>query len=162
MEPLSIALFSLFILTGGVLGWQVLVARETLQSVVDRTMVLSESQGAHAKQTTEVITALQEKIESYDALIRALRSTQPAIDSGIDAYQHIKILENEDIDPLQSSITAIKSVCSTISVLELTPDLTVMQMSLANRLFGVLESRNISAEELHLDGRQALQQRLLD
>jgi len=53
MEPLSIALFSLFILTGGVLGWQIFVARETLQAVVDRTMVLSESQGAHAKQTTE-------------------------------------------------------------------------------------------------------------
>ena len=32
-----------------------------------------------------------------------------------------------------------------------------MQMSLANRLFGVLESRQISAEDLRLDGRQALQ-----
>ena len=108
MEPLSIALFSLFILTGGVLGWQILAARETLQAVVDRTMVLSESQGAHAKQTTEVVSALQNKIEAYDALIQALRSTQPDIDSGIDAYQHIKILETEGADPLQSSITAIK------------------------------------------------------
>ena len=87
MEPLSIALFSLFILTGSVLGWQLFVARETLQAVVDRTMVLSESQGAHAKQTTDVVVALQEKMESYDALIQALRSTQPEIDSGIDAYQ---------------------------------------------------------------------------
>ena len=63
MEPLSIALFSLFILTGGVLGWQIFVARETLQAVVDRTMVLSESQGAHAKQTTEIVSALQENAQ---------------------------------------------------------------------------------------------------
>lgn len=157
MEPLSIALFSLFILTGGVLGWQIFVARETLQAVVDRTMVLSESQGAHAKQTTEIVSALQEKIESYDALIQALRSTQPEINSGVEAYQNIQNLQSEDVDPLRASITAIKSVCSTISVSELSPDLTVMQIALADRLFGVLESRNISAEELHLDGRQALQ-----
>ena len=157
MEPLSIALFSLFILTGGVLGWQIFVARETLQSVVDRTMVLSESQGAHAKQTTEIVSALQEKIESYDALIQALRSTQPEINSGVEAYQNIQNLQSEDVDPLRASITAIKSVCSTISVSELSPDLTVMQIALADRLFGVLESRNVSAEELHLDGRQALQ-----
>ncbi|MBL6881665.1 MAG: tetratricopeptide repeat protein [Candidatus Poseidoniaceae archaeon] len=157
MEPLSIALFSLFILTGGVLGWQIFVARETLQAVVDRTMVLSESQGAHAKQTTEIVSALQEKIESYDALIQALRSTQPEINSGVEAYQNIQNLQSEDVDPLRASITAIKSVCSTISVTELSPDLTVMQIALADRLFGVLESRNISAEELHLDGRQALQ-----
>lgn len=157
MEPLSIALFSLFILTGGVLGWQIFVARETLQAVVDRTMVLSESQGAHAKQTTEIVSALQEKIESYDALIQALRSTQPEINSGVEAYQNIQNLQSEDLDPLGASITAIKSVCSTISVSELSPDLTVMQIALADRLFGVLESRNISAEELHLDGRQALQ-----
>lgn len=157
MEPLSIALFSLFILTGGVLGWQIFVARETLQAVVDRTMVLSESQGAHSKQTTEIVSALQEKIESYDALIQALRSTQPEINSGVEAYQNIQNLQSEDVDPLGASITAIKSVCSTISVSELSPDLTVMQIALADRLFGVLESRNISAEELHLDGRQALQ-----
>ena len=157
MEPLSIALFSLFILTGGVLGWQIFVARETLQAVVDRTMVLSESQGAHAKQTTEIVSALQEKIESYDVLIQALRSTQPEINSGVEAYQNIQNLQSEDLDPLGASITAIKSVCSTISVSELSPDLTVMQIALADRLFGVLESRNISAEELHLDGRQALQ-----
>ena len=157
MEPISIALFSLFIITGCGLGWQIFAARETLQAVVDRTMVLSESQGAHAKQTTEVIFALQEKIESYDALIQALRSTQPEIDSGVDAFQSIQNLKIEEDDPLSSSITAIKSVCSTISVLEITPDLTVMQTSLADRLFGVLESRQISAEVLHLDGRQALQ-----
>ena len=157
MEPLSIALFSLFILTGGVLGWQIFVARETLQAVVDRTMVLSESQGAHAKQTTEIVSALQEKIESYDALIQALRSTQPEINSGVEAYQNIQNLQSEDLDSLGASITAIKSVCSTISVSELSPDLTVMQIALADRLFGVLESRNISAEDLHLDGRQALQ-----
>ena len=157
MEPLSIALFSLFILTGGVLGWQIFVARETLQAVVDRTMVLSESQGAHAKQTTEIVSALQEKIESYDALIQALRSTQPEINSGVEAYQNIQNLQSEDVDPLRASIAAIKSVCSTISVSELSPDLTVMQIALADRLFGVLESRNVSAEELHLDGRQALQ-----
>ena len=157
MEPLSIALFSLFILTGGVLGWQIFVARETLQAVVDRTMVLSESQGAHAKQTTEIVSALQEKIESYDVLIQALRSTQPEINSGVEAYQNIQNLQSEDVDPLRASITAIKSVCSTISVSELSPDLTVMQIALADRLFGVLESRNISAKELHLDGRQALQ-----
>ena len=157
MEPLSIALFSLFILTGGVLGWQIFVARETLQAVVDRTMVLSESQGAHAKQTTEIVSALQEKIESYDALIQALRSTQPEINSGVEAYQNIQNLQSEDLDPLGASITAIKSVCSTISVSELSPDLTVMQIALADRLFGVLESRNISAKDLHLDGRQALQ-----
>ena len=64
MEPISIALLSLFTLTAGVLGWQLFVARETLQAVVDRSMVLSESQGAHAKQTTEVISVLQEEIES--------------------------------------------------------------------------------------------------
>ena len=157
MEPLSIALFSLFILTGGVLGWQIFVARETLQAVVDRTMVLSESQGAHAKQTTEIVSALQEKIESYDVLIQALRSTQPEINSGVEAYQNIQNLQSEDVDPLGASITAIKSVCSTISVSELSPDLTVMQIALADRLFGVLESRNVSAKELHLDGRQALQ-----
>ncbi|MDB2541885.1 tetratricopeptide repeat protein [Candidatus Poseidoniales archaeon] len=157
MEPLSIALFSLFILTGGILGWQIFVAREALQAVVDRTMVLSESQGAHAKQTTEVVSALQEKIESYDALIQALRSTQPEINSGVEAYENIQNLQSEDVDPLRASITAIKSVCSTISVSELSPDLTVMQIALADQLFGVLESRNVSAEELHLDGRQALQ-----
>ncbi|MDC3316897.1 tetratricopeptide repeat protein [Candidatus Poseidoniaceae archaeon] len=157
MEPLSIALFSLFILTGGILGWQIFVAREALQAVVDRTMVLSESQGAHAKQTTEVVSALQEKIESYDALIQALRSTQPEINSGIEAYENIQNLQSEDVDPLRASITAIKSVCSTISVSELSPDLTVMQIALADQLFGVLELRNVSAEELHLDGRQALQ-----
>ena len=157
MEPLSIALFSLFILTGGILGWQIFVAREALQTVVDRTMVLSESQGAHAKQTTEVVSALREKIESYDALIQALRSTQPEINSGVEAYENIQNLQSEDVDPLRASITAIKSVCSTISVSELSPDLTVMQIALAEQLFGVLESRNITAEELHLDGRQALQ-----
>ena len=157
MEPLSIALFSLFILTGGILGWQIFVAREALQAVVDRTMVLSESQGAHAKQTTEVVSALQEKIESYDALIQALRSTQPEINSGVEAYENIQNLQSEDVDPLRASITAIKAVCSTISVSELSPDLTVMQIALADQLFGVLESRNVSAEELHLDGRQALQ-----
>jgi hypothetical protein len=157
MEPISITLFSLFIITGCGLGWQIFAAREALQAVVDRTMVLSESQGAHAKQTTEAVSALQDKIQSYDALIQALRSTQPEIDSGVDAFQNIQNLKIEEEDPLSSSITAIKSVCSTISVSEITPDLTVMQTSLADRLFGVLESREISAEALHLDGRQALQ-----
>ena len=75
MEPISITLFSLFIITGCGLGWQIFAAREALQAVVDRTMVLSESQGAHAKQTTEAVSALQDKIQSYDALIQALRST---------------------------------------------------------------------------------------
>ena len=157
MEPISIALLSLFTLTAGVLGWQLFVARETLQAVVDRSMVLSESQGAHAKQTTEVISALQEKIESYDSLIRALRSTQPQIDSGVDAYQKIQTLVEGDVDALSSSVAAIKSVCSTISVSELSPDLTVMQISLADQLFEVLESRQICSNDLHLDGRQALQ-----
>ena len=90
-------------------------------------------------------------------MIQALRSTQPEINSGVEAYQNIQNLQSEDLDSLGASITAIKSVCSTISVSELSPDLTVMQIALADRLFGVLESRNISAEELHLDGRQALQ-----
>jgi hypothetical protein len=101
MELLSIALFTLFIMTGGVLGWQILAARKTLQVVVDRTMVLSESQGAHAKQTSDAVVALKEKIEAYDALIQALRSTQPEIDSGIDAFQNIECLKAEDVEPIQ-------------------------------------------------------------
>ena len=157
MELLSIALFTLFIMTGGVLGWQILAARKTLQVVVDRTMVLSESQGAHAKQTSDAVVALKEKIEAYDALIQALRSTQPEIDSGIDAFQNIECLKAEDVDPARYSIKAIKSICSPISVLDLNLDLTAMQMVLASRLFEVLDSRQISADGLHLDGRQALQ-----
>ena len=62
MEPISIALLSLFTLTAGVLGWQLFIARETLQAVVDRSMVLSESQGAHANKLLKLFLLFEKKL----------------------------------------------------------------------------------------------------
>ena len=68
MEPISILLIGLSIGAGGVLSWNLHHAKNALQSVTDRTLVLSESQGAHAKQTTDALVVLQKKIDQYDAL----------------------------------------------------------------------------------------------
>ena len=69
------------------LSWHFHHAKNALQNVSDRTLVLSESQGAHAKQTTDALIVLQNKMESYDSLIQAMRATQPEVDL---VYVHIK------------------------------------------------------------------------
>ena len=68
MEPISIALIGLSIGAGGALSWNLYHARTALQHVSDRTLVLSESQGAHAKQTTDALVLLQRKVDQYDSL----------------------------------------------------------------------------------------------
>ncbi|MED5291740.1 MAG: hypothetical protein VX778_05865, partial [Candidatus Thermoplasmatota archaeon] len=156
MEPISILLIGLSIGAGGALSWNLYHAKNALQNVTDRTLVLSESQGAHAKQTTDALVMLQKKIDQYDALLDALRATQPEVDHGIRAHQAIASLERGDV----SSTTihdAIDAVCSSISLHKIDVDLSPMQSSMASRLFAVLDQNGQVLTSLNLDGQRSLQ-----
>ena len=156
MEPISILLIGLSIGAGGALSWNLYHAKNALQNVTDRTLVLSESQGAHAKQTTDALVMLQKKIDQYDALLDALRATQPEVDHGIRAHQAIASLERGDV----SSTTihdAIDAVCSSISLHKIDVDLSPMQSSMASRLFAVLDQNGQALTSLNLDGQRSLQ-----
>ena len=156
MEPISILLIGLSIGAGGVLSWNLYHAKNALQSVTDRTLVLSESQGAHAKQTTDALVVLQKKMDQYDALLNALRATRPEVDHGIRAHQAIASLEGGDV----SSTTihdAIDAVCSSISLQNVDVDLSSMQSEMASRLFSVLDQNGQGLATLNLDGQRSLQ-----
>jgi len=156
MEPISILLIGLSIGAGGALSWNLYHAKNALQNVTDRTLVLSESQGAHAKQTTDALVMLQKKIDQYDALLDALRATQPEVNHGIRAHQAIASLERGDV----SSTTihdAIDAVCSSISLHKIDVDLSPMQSSMASRLFAVLDQNGQALTSLDLDGQRSLQ-----
>ena len=156
MEPISIALIGLSIGAGGALSWNLYHARTALQSVSDRTLVLSESQGAHAKQTTDALVLLQKKVDQYDSLVKALRATQPEIDHGIQAHQAIATLETGDVSPTVVR-DAISSVCSSISIQSIDVVLSPMQEGMVSRLLSILDQNHVDITSLSLDGRQALQ-----
>ena len=156
MEPISILLIGLSIGAGGALSYNLYHAKNALQGVTDRTLVLSESQGAHAKQTTDALVALQKKIDQYDALISALRATQPEVDHGIRAHQAIALLEQGDVSPTTTQ-DAIDAVCSSISLQNVDVELSPMQSEMASRLFAVLDQQGQTLATLNLDGQRALQ-----
>ena len=156
MEPISIALIGLSIGAGGALSWNLYHARTALQSVSDRTLVLSESQGAHAKQTTDALVLLQKKVDQYDSLVKALRATQPEIDHGIQAHQAIATLETGDVSPTVVR-DAISSVCSSISIQGIDVVLSPIQEGMVSRLLSILDQNHVDITSLSLDGRQALQ-----
>ena len=156
MEPISILLIGLSIGAGGALSYNLYHAKNALQGVTDRTLVLSESQGAHAKQTTDALVALQRKIDQYDALISALRATQPEVDHGIRAHQAIALLEQGGISPTTTQ-DAIDAVCSSISLQNVDVELSPMQSEMASRLFAVLDQQGQTLATLNLDGQRALQ-----
>jgi len=156
MEPISILLIGLSIGAGGALSYNLYHAKNALQGVTDRTLVLSESQGAHAKQTTDALVALQRKIDQYDALISALRATQPEVDHGIRAHQAIALLEQGDVSPTTTQ-DAIDAVCSSISLQNVDVELSPMQSEMASRLFAVLDQQGQTLATLNLDGQRALQ-----
>jgi tetratricopeptide (TPR) repeat protein len=156
MEPISILLIGLSIGAGGALSYNLYHAKNALQGVTDRTLVLSESQGAHAKQTTDALVTLQRKINQYDALISALRATQPEVDHGIRAHQAIALLEQGDVSPTTTQ-DAIDAVCSSISLQNVDVELSPMQSEMASRLFAVLDQQGQTLATLNLDGQRALQ-----
>ena len=156
MEPISILLIGLSIGAGGALSYNLYHAKNALQGVTDRTLVLSESQGAHAKQTTDALVALQKKMDQYDALLGALRATQPEVDHGIRAHQAIALLEQGDVSPTTTQ-DAIDAVCSSISLQNVDVELSPMQSEMASRLFAVLDQQGQTLANLDLDGQRALQ-----
>lgn len=156
MEPISIALIGLSIGAGGALSWNLYHARTALQHVSDRTLVLSESQGAHAKQTTDALVLLQKKVDLYDNLVKALRATQPDIDHGIQAHQAIATLETGDVSPTGVR-DAISAACSSISTQSIDVVLSPMQEGMVSRLLSILNQHHVNITSLNLDGRQALQ-----
>ena len=93
MEPVTFLVVGLSVGVASALTWNLYHARSALQNVSDRTIVLSESQGAHAKQTTDALVLLQKKIDHYDDLLGALRATHPTVDFGMRAHQSIASLE---------------------------------------------------------------------
>ena len=156
MEPISILLIGLSIGAGGMLSWHLHHAKNALQSVSDRTLVLSESQGAHAKQTTDALIVLQNKMESYDSLIQAMRATQPEVDHGIRAHQALDEIESGSFSSM-NVLEAIEAVCSSIPMDNLNVSLTPMQSEMCSRLLGILSQNNLAITTLDLNGRQALQ-----
>ena len=156
MEPISIALIGLSIGAGGALSWNLYHTRTALQNVSDRTLVLSESQGAHAKQTTDALVLLQKKVDLYDNLVKALRATQPDIDHGIQAHQAIATLETGDVSPTGVR-DAISAACSSISTQSIDVVLSPMQEGMVSRLLSILNQHHVNITSLNLDGRQALQ-----
>ena len=156
MEPISILLIGLSIGAGGALSYNLYHAKNALQGVTDRTLVLSESQGAHAKQTTDALVVLQKKMDKYDALLGALRATQPEVDHGIRAHQAIALLEQGDVSPTTTQ-DAIDAVCSSISLKNVDVELSPMQSEMASRLFAVLDQQGQTLATLNLDGQRALQ-----
>ena len=156
MEPISILLIGLSIGAGGMLSWHLHHAKNALQNVSDRTLVLSESQGAHAKQTTDALIVLQNKMESYDSLIQAMRATQPEVDHGIRAHQALAEIESGSFSSM-NVLEAIEAVCSSIPMDDLEVSLTPMQSEMCARLLAILSQNNLAITTLDLDGRQALQ-----
>ena len=156
MEPISIALIGLSIGVGGALSWNLHHARTALQNVSDRTLVLSESQGAHAKQTTDALLLLQKKVDEYEGLVNALRATQPEIDHGIQAHQAIANLEDGNFSSTCVR-DAIRAVSSSVSIRSIDVALSPMQAALASRLLHVLDQNHVNMTSLNLDGQQALQ-----
>ena len=156
MEPISILLIGLSIGAGGALSYNLYHAKNALQGVTDRTLVLSESQGAHAKQTTDALVALQKKMDKYDALLGALRATQPEVDHGIRAHQAIALLEQGDVSSTTTQ-DAIDAVCSSIPLQNVDIELSPMQSEMASRLFAVLDQQGQTLATLNLDGQRALQ-----
>ena len=138
------------------LSWHLHHAKNALQNVSDRTLVLSESQGAHAKQTTDALIVLQKKMDSYDSLINAMRATQPEVDHGIRAHQALAEIESGSFSPM-NVLEAIEAVCSSIPMHDLNVSLTPMQSHMASQLLNILNQNNLSITTLDLDGRQALQ-----
>ena len=156
MEPISILLIGLSIGAGGALSWNLYHAKNALQSVTDRTLVLSESQGAHAKQTTDALVLLQKKVDGYDSLVGALRATHPEVDHGIRAHQAITALESGQLSP-STALDAIDAVCSSVPLQNIEVLLSPMQSEMTSRLFAVLKQNAMTVTTLGLDGRQALQ-----
>ena len=156
MEPISLLLIGLSIGAGGVLSWHLYNAKNALQRVCERTLVLSESQGAHAKQTTDALVVLQKKIDTYDSLINAMRATQPEVDHGIRAHQAIDELEKNSFSAT-AALEAIDAVCSSIDLQNLEVSFNPMQSEMTRRLFAILEKNNLSVSELELNGSRALQ-----
>ena len=156
MEPISILLIGLSIGAGGVLSWHLYQAKNALQNVSDRTFVLSESQGAHAKQTTDALIVLQKKMDTYDSLIKAMRATQPEVDHGIRAHQALTEIESGSFSSM-NVLEAIEAVCSSIPMNDLNVSLTPMQTEMTSRLLTMLNQNNLAIASLELDGRQALQ-----
>ena len=94
MEPVTFLVVGLSVGAASALTWNLYHARNALQNVSDRTIVLSESQGAHAKQTTDALVLLQKKIDHYDNLLGAygLR-IQPSISACVLTKQlpHLRV-----------------------------------------------------------------------
>ena len=155
MEPISILIVGLSIGTIAILSWNLHHARTALQNVSDRTLVLSESQGAHAKQTTDALLVLQKKIDHYDTLVSAMRATQPEVDHGIRAFLTITELERDGVAS-PNVVDALDAVFSSISLQD-DASLSPMQSEMASRLFKILDSLNMTVSKLNLNGRQSLQ-----
>ena len=156
MEPITFLVVGLSVGAAGALSWNLYHARNALQNVSDRTLVLSEAQGAHAKQTTDALVLLQKKIDHYDDLIGALRATHPNVDFGIRAHQAIASLESGAVSASMVQ-DAIEAVYSSIPLQSIDINLTPMQSQMTSRLLNVLEQNAMTMATLGLDGRQALQ-----
>ena len=156
MEPITFLVVGLSVGAAGALSWNLYHARNALQNVSDRTLVLSEAQGAHAKQTTDALVLLQKKIDHYDDLIGALRATHPSVDFGIRAHQAIASLESGAVSASMVQ-DAIEAVYSSIPLQSIDINLTPMQSQMTSRLLNVLEQNAMTMATLGLDGRQALQ-----
>ena len=156
MEPITFLVVGLSIGAAGALSWNLYHARNALQNVSDRTLVLSEAQGAHAKQTTDALVLLQKKIDHYDDLLGALRATHPNVDFGIRAHQAIASLESGAVSASMVQ-DAIEAVYSSIPLQSIDINLTPMQSQMTSRLLNVLEQNAMTMATLGLDGRQALQ-----
>ena len=156
MEPITFLVVGLSVGAAGALSWNLYHARNALQNVSDRTLVLSEAQGAHAKQTTDALVLLQKKIDHYDDLLGALRATHPNVDFGIRAHQAIAFLESGAVSASMVQ-DAIEAVYSSIPLQSIDINLTPMQSQMTSRLLNVLEQNAMTMATLGLDGRQALQ-----
>ena len=156
MEPITFIIIVASIGVGGALSWNLYHARNALQGVTDRTLVLSESQGAHAKQTTDALIVLQKKIDQYDDIIHALRATQPDVDHGIRAHLAIASLESGDVSSVKIH-DAIDAVCSSIALENVDVVLSPMKYQMASRMLSVLTLNGMNMASLNLNGRQALQ-----
>ncbi len=156
MEPITFLVVGLSVGAAGALSWNLYHARNALQNVSDRTLVLSEAQGAHAKQTTDALVLLQKKIDHYDNLLGALRATHPNVDFGIRAHQAIASLESGAVSASMVQ-DAIEAVYSSIPLQSIDINLTPMQSQMTSRLLNVFEQNAMTMATLGLDGRQALQ-----
>ena len=156
MEPVTFLVVGLSVGAASALTWNLYHARNALQNVSDRTIVLSESQGAHAKQTTDALVLLQKKIDHYDDLLGALRATHPTVDFGMRAHQAIASLESGIVSAGMVQ-DAIDAVYSSIPLQSVDIDLSPMQAQMTSRLLSVLDQNGLTMTTLGLDGRQALQ-----